>query len=492
MLADTSEPVPDARHPHQALDELFAAVAALWALTDDADTAHVSPPPLWPRTLHAAVHDPLGRIDAPAALALPVDDVLERCGAALRTGMRQLEARAAAILVARFSDLPTIEHIYQHAVLVTVLRDYIGAWRTAHPESLRSVIELFQKVASSQAARTHNACAAAHHMVRETIDELGTLMTAATDDSLVILCANCLISIGDIHVVPLSRSESVHRWLASESATTKHLHLNVALTNRIYSVSQARYGPYTQDDLRRMGGLLGNPEIRTAACTVLSDITDNRAACAPALHLCPVMAALIREGDETVLRPALRMLGNFACCDSSATEAVVQCGFFSLVPELLRRHDPLTSKETLWCLSNILADRSVYTRAALDAGLMPLVVAQARAANVEVAKEAVWCITNACTCTAGITSLRHGLVAAGCFQVLYELVTAPSPSRALVDVALENMLALLEEEESRAAALAAVDRAALVSALATLDTTSDLAAAVVPAILEILGSNERP
>jgi hypothetical protein len=153
MFADTSEPVPDASHPHQAPAELFAAVAALWALTDDADTAHVSPPPLWPRTLHAAVHDPLRGIDAPAALALPVDDVLERCGAALRTGMRQLEARAAAILVARFSDLPTIEDSSQHAALVTVLRDYIGAWRTAHPESLRSVIELFQKVASSQAAR---------------------------------------------------------------------------------------------------------------------------------------------------------------------------------------------------------------------------------------------------------------------------------------------------------------------------------------------------
>jgi hypothetical protein len=130
--------------------------------------------------------------------------------------------------------------------------------------------------------------------------------------------------------------------------------------------------------------------------------------CALALHLCPVMAALIREGDETVLRPALRTLGNFACCDSSATEAVIQCGFFSLVPGLLRRHDPLTSKETLWCLSNILADRSVHTRAALDAGLMPLVVAQARAANVDVAKEALWCIGNACTCTAGMRASGTG------------------------------------------------------------------------------------
>jgi hypothetical protein len=487
MFAAVVEPVPDASHPHQAPAELFAAVAALWALTDDADTAHVSPPPLWPRTLHAAVYDPLRGIDVPAALALPVDDVLERCGAALRTGMRQLEVRAAAILVARFSDLPTIKDISQHAALVTVLRDYIGAWRTAHPAPLRSVIELFQKVASSQVARTRNACAAAHHMVRETIDELGTLMTAAADDSLVILGANCLISIGDIHAVPLSRSESVHRWLASESAATKHLNLNVALTNRIYSVSAARKGPYTRDAFTRMEGLLGNPEIRTAACTVLSNITeDNKAMCAPPLHLCPVMAAFIREGDETVLRPALRMLGNFASRDSSATEAVVQCGFFSLVPELLPRDDPLISKETLWCLSNILADRSVHTRAALDAGLMLLVVAQARGANVNVTKEAVWCIGNACICTADDASLKHELVAAGCFQVLYELVTAPSPIRTLVAVALESMLVLLGEAGPRAAALAAVDRATLVRALATLD---DHTAA---AILEILGSSERP
>jgi hypothetical protein len=310
-------------------------------------------------------------------------------------------------------------------------------------------------------------------------------MTAATDDSLVILCANCLISIGDIHAVPLSCSESVHQWLAGESAATKHLHLNVALTNRIYSVSAARRGPHTRDDLRRMEGLLGNPEIRKAACTVLSNITENTEMCALALHLCPVMAALIHEGDETVLLPAVRMLGNFVCCDSSATEAVIQCGFFSLVPGLLRSHDPLTRKETLWCLSNILADQSVHTRAALDAGLMPLVVAQARDADFDVAEQALWCVGNACSRTAGDASLGHELVAAGCFQVLYELVTAPSPIHALMDVALESMLALLEEEGPRAAALAAVDRDALVSAVEALDTTSD-----ATAILDILESNE--
>jgi hypothetical protein len=42
---------------HPAPELLFVAVAALQHLTDEHDTDHVSPPPIWPMVLHSAMPD---------------------------------------------------------------------------------------------------------------------------------------------------------------------------------------------------------------------------------------------------------------------------------------------------------------------------------------------------------------------------------------------------------------------------------------------------
>jgi Ran-binding protein 1 len=53
---------PDLNHP--ASDQLFATVAALQYLCDEYDMDHVSPPPMWPMTLHGAMPSPFVGDDA--------------------------------------------------------------------------------------------------------------------------------------------------------------------------------------------------------------------------------------------------------------------------------------------------------------------------------------------------------------------------------------------------------------------------------------------
>jgi hypothetical protein len=57
---------------HQAPPQLFAAVAALQHLCNGADNLHVSPPPMWPLLLHAAMTHPMGT-RAEIAAADPMD-----------------------------------------------------------------------------------------------------------------------------------------------------------------------------------------------------------------------------------------------------------------------------------------------------------------------------------------------------------------------------------------------------------------------------------
>jgi hypothetical protein len=53
-----------------ATPQLFAAVAALQHLCNGADDLHVSPPPMWPLLLHAAMTHPMGtRAEIATAIA---------------------------------------------------------------------------------------------------------------------------------------------------------------------------------------------------------------------------------------------------------------------------------------------------------------------------------------------------------------------------------------------------------------------------------------
>ena len=91
--------VTDQQHP--ASPELFAAVAALWHLSQvnfDAVTGGTTPPPVWPMVLHAAVADPLGDADTAdndsldAAVLVPLALPLLTCS------MRRLQRKAAAVV----------------------------------------------------------------------------------------------------------------------------------------------------------------------------------------------------------------------------------------------------------------------------------------------------------------------------------------------------------------------------------------------------------
>jgi hypothetical protein len=68
------KPKPDLNHP--ASDQLFAAVAALQYLCDEYDMDHVSPPPMWPMTLHGAMPSPFVGDDG-AAVMRCLDAIVE-------------------------------------------------------------------------------------------------------------------------------------------------------------------------------------------------------------------------------------------------------------------------------------------------------------------------------------------------------------------------------------------------------------------------------
>lgn len=154
------------------------------------------------------------------------------------------------------------------------------------------------------------------------------------------------------------------------------------------------------------------------ALSYLSDGDDSRINAVMSVEgMTRNIVSLLGHECNSVVTPAVRVLGNFVSGNDVQTQAVIDAGVLKYVDTLLNCSKKTIRKEMCWLLSNIAAGSqlqiSQLMRSAKD---MLLIVDTVREAPWDIRKEATWVICN--IATGGTDDHVHNLVNLGAIDAL--------------------------------------------------------------------------
>ncbi|KAI1694020.1 armadillo/beta-catenin-like repeat domain-containing protein [Ditylenchus destructor] len=134
------------------------------------------------------------------------------------------------------------------------------------------------------------------------------------------------------------------------------------------------------------------------ACWALSYMTDGadeNIQMAYQNEVIPDVVRFVSTNQDSLIAPALRVLGNFATGNDELTQVVCDSGVLKhVVPQLLQRNTISIVKESCWLVSNVLAGTNSQIEEVIDAGLLPLLLSVLKNGDHRSQYEAGWAIAN--------------------------------------------------------------------------------------------------
>lgn len=165
-------------------------------------------------------------------------------------------------------------------------------------------------------------------------------------------------------------------------------------------------------------------------------------------ELLQILVGILRtgvSGDNKLLAPSLRILGNFASGTEIQTQAVIDAGVLDVAIAILDMPNKNLRKEMCWLLSNIAAgtplqiDSFVRTK-----HLAERVVELATDSEWQTKKEAIWTVSN--VCTGGSDSHISALIENNTVEAMSSVLDLTGESRMII-VALDALKSIFEANE---------------------------------------------
>ncbi|KAL3109532.1 hypothetical protein niasHT_011687 [Heterodera trifolii] len=111
----------------------------------------------------------------------------------------------------------------------------------------------------------------------------------------------------------------------------------------------------------------------------------------------PDMVTFISSGHDSLIAPALRVLGNFVTGSDDQTQAVIDTGILSgAIAQLMLSNSTTFVKDCCWLISNVLAGNTSQIQDVIDAQLLPILLSVLQKGEHRLQNEAGWAISNLC------------------------------------------------------------------------------------------------
>jgi HEAT repeat protein len=137
-------------------------------------------------------------------------------------------------------------------------------------------------------------------------------------------------------------------------------------------------------------------EVATDATWALSYISDGSSQQIGAVIQTGCVPKLVQMlGQEELVQPALRALGNIVTGTDEQTEVALQAGCLEPMQLLATNPKKIIRKETMWMLSNITAGNNRQIAQVIDKQLIPRAMELLASGDWDVKKEATWVLANA-------------------------------------------------------------------------------------------------
>ncbi len=195
-----------------------------------------------------------------------------------------------------------------------------------------------------------------------------------------------------------------------------------------------------------------NKEALMDACWTLSYLSDgsnNRIkAVMSGDDITQNVVSLLGQEDDSIVTPAVRVLGNFVSGEDEETQAVIDAGVLDHVNRLLTYPKRGIRKETCWLLSNIAAGtKSQIDQLMRRPNEMRTIMQIVVAGEWEVRKEATWIVSN--IATGGKEENVHCLVELGAIEALCGVLDVGDTKVTLVVLDAIEAILKVGKEDSR-------------------------------------------
>jgi len=150
---------------------------------------------------------------------------------------------------------------------------------------------------------------------------------------------------------------------------------------------------------------------QTDAAWAISYITDSsgdhaKAVCATNNMVPTLISHIATCGDDKLITPSLRAVGNIITGADELTQFCLENGFLQCVKVLFEMRKKNILKEACWALSNVTAGTKQQVQAVVDFGLMPTVVNLLHHTDYKIQKEAAWTVCNLVT-AGNFSNIEH-------------------------------------------------------------------------------------
>lgn len=108
----------------------------------------------------------------------------------------------------------------------------------------------------------------------------------------------------------------------------------------------------------------------------------------------PSLIRLLGMGENVIIVPALRSVGNIVTGSDTQTDAALEAGVLQHMRKLLNNSRSNIVKEAAWTISNITAGNAHQIQAVIEAGIFEDICNVLTTGDFRAQKEAAWVITN--------------------------------------------------------------------------------------------------
>ncbi|GMJ01832.1 hypothetical protein HRI_003852400 [Hibiscus trionum] len=175
------------------------------------------------------------------------------------------------------------------------------------------------------------------------------------------------------------------------------------------------------------------------ALSYLSDGTSEKIQAVIEAGVCGRLVELLLHPSLSVLKPALRTVGNITSGDDVQTQCIISHQALPCLSKLLTNNYKSIKKEACWTISNITARNEEQIQAVIEANIIAPLVHLLQNAEFDIKGEAAWAITNAIS--GGTHDQIKFLVSQGCIKPLCDLLICRDPR--IVEVCLDGLEKIL-------------------------------------------------